>query len=525
MGPRRSTETGTGDRPATKRSRTNAARNAYPRRRAVTACQLCRMRKTKCDNRRPSCGTCTSLHFQCVYQDSSSDFSSFDSASLAILDRVNYAIRLIEQHPSRPNASSSDTPRTRYNTEYAFLLEAQQLQAKSASSSVLQWPSLRDLCDPSGIDKLFFNTARPEEAVEQAVSSGGQGIREEDVPSLIERFLENVHTKNPILDPSELRKSSRCTGEDGFQWDGPSCVILIYCALGTVSRPFSPEVPGRQDKSRLDGRDYGTGESYYTAARKRIGLLEPSIMATQCAFLIGVYEMFSMRLLRAWLSFNRACTFFQTYLHSSSFSQPLEQSSETVRSRLYWSCLKSDCEMRKEIALPPTELAKVEYSDAFPSPPEWAEMPVHHLQRIVEELDGQVVQWAENFPPMFRFNGSDTADELSYFLHARYLAAHSSPQDPNLPIYAQNASLCLDIIFKHILNCSIRHRYHGSWFAGRNLDNIAMASNWTAIMDTCIAGIMYWEDKAPDLHAARLILQHIYQSVDPSMLAFESAIG
>lgn len=488
------------------------------------------------------------------------------------------------------------------STEYTFLLEAQQLQAKCASGRVLIWPSLGGLCEPKEVDKLFFNLSRPEETVDQGVSSRGRGIREEDVPLLVENFLENVHTKNPILDPHELRNLSRRIEEDGFRWDGPSCLILITCALGTVSRPFRLDTPGPRDRSRLDGRDYVTAESYYNAARKRIGLLDPSIIAIQCAFLVGVYEMYTMRPLRASLSFNRACTYFQTHLHSSSFNQPVEQSSETVRSRLYWSCLKSDCEMREEIALPPTELAKVEYSDAFPSPPnsvlypddgtpvgpttslatsserswyyylsevagrrisnritatlyplnpeEWTKMPIQHLQRITEELDAQTVQWLENFPPMFQFNGVDTTDELSYFLHARYLdlreriwrpflylAAHSSPQDPNMPIYAQNANLCLENIFKHIRNCCIRHRHHGSWFAGRNLftkgllvlvaarsQNIVMPPDWTAMMDNCIAGIKYWEDEAPDLRAARLTLQHIYQSINPPASAFGSPI-
>ncbi|KAL4751968.1 hypothetical protein BDW72DRAFT_212359 [Aspergillus terricola var. indicus] len=578
MGPRRGANANVQDPPA-KKPRAQAARNAYPRRRAMVACQLCRIRKTKCDNRRPSCGTCTSQQFQCVYQDASTEFSSFDAASLAILDRVSYAIRLIEQQPANPDvSSSSDSPRTRHvpqqnpgrstclgldltappgevisrSTEYTFLLETQQLQAKCASGRVLQWPSLRDLCDPREVDKFFLNRTHSEYVVEKAVLFSSWGMREEDVPSLIERFLENVHTKNPILDPSELRKLSRRLGENGFQWDGP----FVWS----------------QDTPRLDGRDYATGELYYTAARKRIGLLDSSIIAIQCAFLIGVYEIYSMRPLRAWLS------------------QALEQSSETVKSRLYWSCLKSDCEMREEIALPPTELVSIPDPDdeaqAGPTkklvasserswyyylseiagqrianrvtaalypldPEEWTRMPVQNLLRIAEELDSQVIQWVENFPPFVRFNSERTADELSYFLHARYLdlreriwrpflylAAHSSPQDPNLPTYIQHASKCLDSIFKHILNCSIKHRHHGSWFAGRNLftkgllvlvaaksPNIAMPSNWVTIIDTCIAGIRYWEDEAPDLRAARHITQHICQSVKPTASASESPIG
>ncbi|KAL4887386.1 hypothetical protein BJY04DRAFT_175796 [Aspergillus karnatakaensis] len=627
MGSRRSAAAN-GDAPTTaKKPRAIAPRSAYPRKRAMMACQLCRIRKTKCDNRRPACGTCTSLEFQCVYQDASTDFSAFDPASLAILERVNYAIRLIEQQPG-PIVSSSGTPRTRHvqqdpgeagpnlaltaspgetvsqSTKSTFLLEAQHIQANCASSRVLQWPSLRDLRGPDEVDKLFFHPTNSEDSVEHVVSSNGRGIREEDVPLLIDSFLENVHTKNPILDPIELRKLSRRIGEDGFQWDGASCLILISCALGTVAKPLSMGTPGAHITSSLDGLDHATAESYYTAARKRTGLLDSSIIAIQCAFLVGVYEMYSMRPLRAWLSFNRACTYFQTYLHSSSFCQANEQSSETVKSRLYWSCLKSDCEMREEIALPPTELAKVEYSDAFPSPPlsgpepdlghhsvstpsldanserswyyylseiasrrianritaalhplnpeEWAKVPVHNLQRIAEELDAQVVQWMENLPPMFQVDADDTTDELAYFLNARYLdlreriwrpflylAAHARPDDVNLPIYVRNANICLEVIFKHIYNCSVRqHRHHGSWFGARNLftkgllvlvasksHHIVMPPNWMAMMDTCIAGIMYWEDEAPDLRAARLTLQHIYHSITPLVPAFEDAIG
>ncbi|KAL4761723.1 uncharacterized protein BDW70DRAFT_149773 [Aspergillus foveolatus] len=575
MGPRREADANVQDPPA-KKPRAQAARNTYPRRRAMVACQLCRMRKTKCDNRRPSCGTCTSLQFQCVYQDASTDFSSFDAARLAILDRVNYTIRLIEQQPASPDVSSSDSPRTRHNpqqnpgrstclgfdmtspqdeaisrsTEYTFLLKAQQLQAKY-------------LCDPREVDKFFFNQTHSEDVSKKVVPFSSWEIREEDVPSLIDRFLENVHTKNPILDPSELRKLSRRLGENGFQ--------------ATIARPFSIETPGLQDTPHFHGCDYATGESYYSAARKRIGLLDSSIIAIQCAFLIGVYEMYSMRPLRAWLSFNRACTYFQTYLHSSSLSQALEQSSETVKSRLYWSCLKSDCEIREEIALPPTELVKVEYSDAFPSPPrnipdpddeaqagsttdldaswersrrianritaalypldpeEWTRMPGQNLLRIAEELDTQVIQWVENFPPFVRFNRESTADELSYFLHARYLdlreriwrpflylAAHSSPQDPNLPIYIQHASQCLDTIFKHILNCSIKHRQHGSWFAARNIFTKGLLVLVAA--KSPIIAMPYWEAEAPDLRAARHILQHICQSVKPPASASESSI-
>ncbi|KAL4930854.1 fungal specific transcription factor domain-containing protein [Aspergillus undulatus] len=509
MGPRRNAD-GAGNTPAAKRSRASAPRNAYPRRRAMTACQLYRMRKN-----------------------SSTDFSSL------ILDRVNYAIRLIEQNPGSPIVSASDTPRARHvpqqhpedsassklvsrvlleetglnNTEYTFLLEAQRLQAQSASSSVVHRPFLRNLRDPSELDKLFFKPDYHNALAQQIISPGG-------------RFLGNV-TQNPNFG----------SDEDGFQWDGPPCLILISCTLGTIARPFSQVRSSPQDNSRTEGRDHTTAESYYTAARKRIGLLDSSIVTIHCGFLIGVSEMHSMRPLRAWLSFSRACTFFQTYLHSSSFSQPLEQLPEAVRSRLYWSYLKPNCEMREEIALPPTELVKVapDLDDAGQKRPEttldanserswyyylseiakeWTKTPIHHLQRTAEELDAQTIQRAENFPPMVQLNTDDpvTADELSYARYLDlceriwrpflYLAAHPGPQVPNLPIYAQYASIWRNLYTKVLLLL----------VAAEGHNNV-MPPEWRAVMDTCIAGLVYWGDEASDLRAARITPQHIYQSV------------
>ena len=40
---------------------------AYPRKRANKACQVCRARRTKCDNKKPSCSFCEKVGTQCVW--------------------------------------------------------------------------------------------------------------------------------------------------------------------------------------------------------------------------------------------------------------------------------------------------------------------------------------------------------------------------------------------------------------------------------------------------------------------------
>lgn len=50
----------------------------YQRKRAVTACQPCRLRKTRCDNVRPICGFCSKNGAQCTYPEANNgDYSTF----------------------------------------------------------------------------------------------------------------------------------------------------------------------------------------------------------------------------------------------------------------------------------------------------------------------------------------------------------------------------------------------------------------------------------------------------------------
>ena len=52
-----------------KRPATSYQRKTYPRKRAIQACQKCRVRRTKCNNERPSCSSCLSIGAECTYSE------------------------------------------------------------------------------------------------------------------------------------------------------------------------------------------------------------------------------------------------------------------------------------------------------------------------------------------------------------------------------------------------------------------------------------------------------------------------
>lgn len=132
------------------------------------------------------------------------------------------------------------------------------------------------------------------------------------------------------------------------------------------------------------------GDAYYTAAQKRLGLVEPGIAAGQCYMLSGIYLMYTVQPLRAWSSFHQAGSAYSLYLRCQAASRistsgrPMPPTTTVRRfeQRLYWTVLKSECEMRAELDLPQSALCKVAYPDLFPSPPtpsSPAESPLEHL--------------------------------------------------------------------------------------------------------------------------------------------------
>jgi len=115
------------------------------------------------------------------------------------------------------------------------------------------------------------------------------------IPFLVDRFLENVHTKNPILDVEQLVRKSREAATKGLRWDGFSCLLFLACALGLVSKPFrsenealSPQISIEEARHIAGNHDEkAQADHCFVQASRRLGGLRPSILAAQCNFFAG----------------------------------------------------------------------------------------------------------------------------------------------------------------------------------------------------------------------------------------------
>ncbi|KAM0264911.1 hypothetical protein ACHAQJ_000427 [Trichoderma viride] len=349
---------------------------AYARKRAVTACQVCRARRTKCDNKKPACSFCEKTGAKCVTEPT--DYSAFDPASLKILERLERIEHLLESQSQSPSQSSPDINTIPHNIigshndiqHYDSDMRQSFRPLRIVSSEVLDWPVFgnRFSLQANAINVLRRKPPKPIQPSSSALESflGNTGASNK----LVTNFVQHVHIKNPILELASLKRMVQHACLEGVGWDSESCLVLLVWALGAISTPFQqPLRPCDQESLEL-------GAALFGAATKRLGIVfaESGILSAQCFFYAGVYLMSMFQPVSAWRHFLQALAFCQEFdfaIQASQNLQTLTSPPETspTEQRLYWSCWKSEVELR--MCLGPFDFRTQDrvYPGHFPNPP------------------------------------------------------------------------------------------------------------------------------------------------------------
>jgi hypothetical protein len=175
------------------------------------------------------------------------------------------------------------------------------LCCKTTADAALTWPIFGGNFPQDALVGIIFNADKLDDESTRdthQVPGGLQSLPDERIPILIERFLECVHTKNPILDVESLVHHGRRAAENGLGWDAHSCLILLSCALGCIAYPFEPETRGSYEtllehealspsSSSLFSRELQLAESCYVLACRRLGILKHTVLGAQCHFFAG----------------------------------------------------------------------------------------------------------------------------------------------------------------------------------------------------------------------------------------------
>jgi len=195
----------------------NRSAAAYPRKRAVTACDTCRIKKVKCDNVRPRCGSCmrngiTNCHYRT--DDLQKDYSSYDPASLNILGKLDLILRDLNE--IKINASQQPVPKPKEKAKFSH--SKSNLEWDMSITSVLNWEIFKSALNLSqsdvnkSINQLinYYSPKKKSIALELSwqerigLSEQMENLLESHLPNLMHSFFINCHTKIPVLDIIEV---------------------------------------------------------------------------------------------------------------------------------------------------------------------------------------------------------------------------------------------------------------------------------------------------------------------------------
>ncbi|KAF7514852.1 hypothetical protein G7054_g14946 [Neopestalotiopsis clavispora] len=351
---------------------------AYQRKRAITACQLCRTRRTKCDNLRPSCSACLKLGAECVTD--GADYSTFDPASLQILQRLGVLETLVRSLSLTNSGASCEEEQDRpteptiekvYGPTPPPLEELLQLPMFDGMSNLTSGPSTTG----TNVMTQVFDSETPWQAGLQTQSTAILADEPQEMHKLVDRYFEYVHVKNPVLSERLVRQAVSSVAFNGIDWSSHSCLALLICALGSISGPFGEDSPSPGTPA------YTRSLVYFTAAQKRLGpmLFSEDTFSAQCIFLAGVYAMTMFKPRQAIRFFLQALLISEQLLLRCDADDPdLVQSKYSsqalpIRQAIHWSSWKSAVEL--DAALGSSNHVKLgvagqsPYPSFYPTPP------------------------------------------------------------------------------------------------------------------------------------------------------------
>ncbi|KAG7413821.1 hypothetical protein Forpe1208_v008237 [Fusarium oxysporum f. sp. rapae] len=492
----------TGDAARPKRRRIDRQRPdvTYSRKRAIAACRICRVKKVKCNNVRPVCGSCMASQSTCIYEGPEEDHSSFDPASIAILERLNQVLESVGDIPGLiktsvetavKNTALPPSPASRITHGVDAFSDGHELSSDDliapaailSVESVLSWPILAGIAAPNHILGALSDTgadgghaASLSNRIDNLFTANTAPLTntgdEKEIPRLVRQFLQHVHPVNPILDVDAIYSHSLRVSETGITWDGESCIVLIACALGCIAKPYDAMVTSPSETStgsslESQSEELETARAYFELARQRLGLLDQSLLAAQCHFFAGVYYMFTLAPLRAWSQFEHAANIFYVYWKY----QPRENSIHLRRlaQSFYWSCLKSQVELGLDLHLPQSLLKDLyDAGSELPMPPEIDACPPRQTTTI--------------FPPP----GDSPEDDLGCVQDESWTSTTSA--------------LCIMAVVKS-----------GRVPAVHEMD-------WRGGVQGLVKKIRYWEDEAAAAGRCADVLEVVISSVERSLL-------
>lgn len=392
----------------------------------------------------------------------------------------------------------------------------------------------------------------------------------------LNNFFDFVHVKNPILDERETRSSMKQMSIDGPSWNSESCFHLLLLANGAYAKPF-PE-RSIDDPSRTDFETQNA-KSLYQSAQKRISCLPHASYELQakCYFYSGVFLMSSLQPFEAWRMFLQglaACQSFSTLLSEENASHTSHD--KHAEESLYWSCWKSERELRIELGLPDFTSSGFDHPKMFPSLPHNCEhsqlrawyfylseislwrletsarksitdfvaannrATIGQLADLIADLEAPLAALKDSLPEVLKLTDYpiEYDDVLRFVLRGRFTynyeilswpfvyALLSGTCDNDTALKLAVAGLGYHCDRLQLNRRGFYYKHHGTWLmqrssarsacllvlASRLLNSDMMPENWHQIVRDTIRMLKYWENDFGVMEGVSNFLEQVLQS-------------
>ncbi|KAL7783603.1 hypothetical protein V8C37DRAFT_397002 [Trichoderma ceciliae] len=354
--------------------------------RILAACEACRISKTRCDSARPTCAKCAERGLACNYPDKD-PFSIFETWGKKILTAVEEQGRLLSKLTESGKNGFQQRP-----DQIPRLLDMDGDNLETVSRKDTPWTPI------TGSDMILSWSVFPQEKPVSTFPSSEYAEKpklsylEASNPSpermfeLRDIYMTKIQGKNPIVDADQLDAHIAYVLDNGFGWSSTSCLVLLVFALAAIWGNYpdddrrTVESDGELDlyprqRVTMAVPDHRMRESlmYITMAQKRMSTayLDDSLLGVVCFCLFGMWYQYNIEPIPGWKMFRTASMMWEAYnlKHSDGKSQRLKLE-ESLEQRLYWTCLKSECEVRHELnGLPSCTLQESSFPYSLPTFP------------------------------------------------------------------------------------------------------------------------------------------------------------
>ncbi|KAJ5917951.1 hypothetical protein N7454_010326 [Penicillium verhagenii] len=250
------------------------------RTRAPTACQTCRLRKTRSGYDTSNQEILQQLsHISSLLEDikqgnslSGSSTRSLRSTLLELTTQNTSPLTDIT-FPGNTHAQAGSSNGDDRTCEH----DADLLYVASSAELMLRWPVYeRIVTDAEKNIRSFLLDSLDAHAQSAAPlpQQVGDGHLVAGIQHLCRKYIMLVHRRNPVLDIEKLERYARDVSIQGLQWNSQSCLVLLACALACCTTSFIPLAQVPDDLDQIpepppSDADIGGAWAYFHAAKQR----------------------------------------------------------------------------------------------------------------------------------------------------------------------------------------------------------------------------------------------------------------